>query len=271
MTSSGTFLPIVVNIIVPLISGSIFFALAWYVRRITPMRSLAMGQLTYVSAFWGFIFFGFYLATRPLQILLGPHPLPLVINNIREFFMIGIFGPGIFLALVGLAYGGERKIKPWQRIAVFSLGIFLATSFCIINIFAIGGSEIIFHIGGYPAHDGIWFKNPDPLGQKLMSFLFLIRVTDPVIILFLAAVIALHRALTYPQEMREIYDNMPRKLIFSSIGTFCFSLSMLAAGFLWLFGKIPNQWWLYYLGALAAGVFETLSISLPLKKEVPLE
>ena len=270
MSDASNFILILANVIVPLISGCIFFGLARYVHYITPMRSLAMGKVTYESAFWGFIFFGLYLATRPVQLFLGPHPLPLVVNNIREFFMIGIFGPGIFLALVGLAYGGERKIKRGQRIAVFLFGLLLATSFCIINIFAIGGSEIIFRIGNYSAYDGLWFKNPHPLGQKLMSFLFLIRLLDPVIILFLAGVIALHRALTYPQEMRETYDNMPRKLILSSIGTFSFSLSMLTAGFLWLFGKIPNQWWLYYLGALAAGVFETMSISLPLKKEVPL-
>lgn len=262
------FLPIFINIIVPLASGAIFLALARYVRYVGPMRSLAMGELPYGTAFWGFIFFGFYLATRPLQILLGPHPLPLIVNNIREFFMIGVFGPGIFLALVGLAYGGERRIKPYQRILVFGIGFFLATSFTLINTRAIGGSEVIFYLGRYPAYDGLWFKNPDPLGQKLMGFLFLIRVLDPVIILFLAAVIAFHRALTYPPEMRQIYDNLPRKLTLASIGTFSFSLSMLTAGFLWLFGKIPNQWWLYYLGALSAGVFETLSISLPLKKEV---
>jgi len=263
-------LPILVNTVIPLCSGLIFFALARYVRYVASLRSLAAGALTYSTAFVGFIFFGLYLSTRPLQILLGPHPLPLIVNNIREFFMIGFFGPGIFLALVGLAYGGERKIKPWHTLSVFGLGIFLALTFAIANIYAIGGSEIIFRIGNYPAYDGLWFKNPDPLGQKLMSLLFLIRLLDPVIILFIAAVIALHRALTYPKEMREIYDNMPRKLIFSSIGTFCFSLSMLSAGFLWLFGKIPNQWWLYYLGALSAGIFEAISISLPLKKEVGL-
>jgi len=271
MNSASNFILILANVIIPIISGGIFFFLAGYVRYVAPMRALAMGKLTYRSAFWGFIFFGFYLATRPVQLFSGPYPLPLIINDIREFFMISIFGPGIFLALVGLAYGGERKLKLWQRIVVFLFGLLLATSFCIINIFAIGGSEIIFYLGSYPAYDGLWFKNPDPLGQKLMGILFLIRLLDPVIILFLAAVIALHRALTYPLEMRRIYDNMPKKLIFASIGTFCFSLSMLTAGFLWIFGKIPNQWWLYYLGALSAGMFETMSISLPLKKEVPLK
>ncbi len=259
---------ILANIVVPLLAGLVFFALAKYVGYVAPLRSLVTGELTYKSAFWGFIFFGLYLATRPLQILLGPHPLPLIVNNIREFFMIGIFGPGIFLALVGLAYGGERKIKSWLVGLMFGIGIVLALMFVIINIFAIGGSEIIFRIGNYPAYDGLWFKNIQPEKQKLMSLLFAIRLTDPVIIFFIAAVVALHRALTYPKEMRELYDNMPKKLTFASLGTLCFSLSMLSAGFLWLFGKIPNQWWLYYVGALAAGIFETISISLPLKKEV---
>jgi len=38
------------------------------------MRTLVTGEKTYKGAAWGFAFFGVYLVTRPLQILLGPAP-----------------------------------------------------------------------------------------------------------------------------------------------------------------------------------------------------
>jgi two-component system response regulator YesN len=254
------------EIFVPIASGIVFFALAKFVRYIGPLRQFSAGKETYDRAFWGFIAFGMYLVLRPLQILLGPHPMPLIISNIREFFMIGIFGPSIFIALYGLAYGGEN-IKQRMKIFLYTLGLVLAVLFCVINIFAIGGSTEIFRIGNYIAYDGLWFKNLTPERARLMSYLFVIRLTDPVIMFVTIATIALHRAFNYPQERKRIYSNMPKKLTLSAIGTYCFSLSMLTVGFIWLLGKIPNQWWGYYVGALLAGFFETWSISLPMRKE----
>ncbi|MCB4757718.1 MAG: hypothetical protein LHV69_11940 [Elusimicrobia bacterium] len=99
MRSLLEFFPIFLNIVIPLLSGMVYFALARYVRHIGPVRTLVTGKLTYDSAYYGFIFFGVYLATRPLQILLGPHPMPLIINIIREFFMIGLFGPAVTVAM----------------------------------------------------------------------------------------------------------------------------------------------------------------------------
>ncbi len=261
---------IFINIVIPIITGVVFFALARYCAYIAPLRSLITGELTYRAAFWGFIAFGIYLASRPLQILLGPHPMPLIINNIREFFMIGFFGPGILIAEINLALSGERKLPLFWIITIFAFGMILATTFCITNIFAIGGAEEIFRIGSYSAYDGLWFHNMDANRAKLMSVLFAIRLTDPVIFLFVAGIFAIYRAFTISENTRKLYDNIPKKLIFAGIGTLLFSLSMLTVGFVWLLGKIPNQWWGYYLGALIAGVFETISISMPMRSKVEI-
>ena len=255
------------NIFLPIISGLTFFALARYVRHIGPLREFSAGKETYDRAFMGFIAFGVYLASRPAQILLGPHPMPLIVNNIREFFMIGVFSPSTFLALYGLSYGGEN-IKKWMQWSVYIFCGLLATAFVVINVFAIGGSEEIFRIGFYPAYDGIWFKNLTPLRQNLMSLLFACRLISPVIFLATGATIALGRSLHYPEDRRKIYDNMPKKLFLSAIGTYCFSFSMLAVGLLYIYKDIPNQWWGYYIGALLAGGFESWSISLPLRKNI---
>src|SRR5579864_464511 len=64
-------LMILANVALPICAGVTFFALARYSTHIAPMRQLVTGEMTYKGAMWGFAFFGVYLITRPLQILLG--------------------------------------------------------------------------------------------------------------------------------------------------------------------------------------------------------
>ncbi|HVO32534.1 MAG TPA: hypothetical protein VMU17_01385, partial [Elusimicrobiota bacterium] len=157
---------IIANIALPLCAGSTFFALARYVSHVAPMRILVTGETTYKGAVWGFAFFGVYLVTRPLQILLGPYPIPLVINEIREFCMMALFGPAVFVAMMSLCFGSERI--PRRLVAgLFVLGTLLGLAFVVLNAHAIGGTEVIFRLGNYPAYDGLWFNNPDPRGQSL--------------------------------------------------------------------------------------------------------
>jgi len=42
--------------------------MAKYVHHIRPLRTLITGELTYRGAFFGFLFLGIYLASRPIQI-----------------------------------------------------------------------------------------------------------------------------------------------------------------------------------------------------------
>lgn len=258
---------ILANVALPLCAGVAFFALARYAVHIAPMRTLVTGEMTYKGAAWGFAFFGVYLMSRPLQILLGPYPIPLVINEVREFCMMALFGPAVFVAMMSLCFGSDRI--PRKLIAgIFSLGMLLGLAFVVLNAYAIGGSEVIFYIGQYPAYDGLWFKNTDPRGHALMWILFAIRCIDPVFLLMLAGIIVFRHARHYPEEKRAIYDNMPKKLYLLSAAVFSFPISMLLTGALVIFFRLPNQWWIYYLGALVSGFLEAASLSLPLKRDV---
>ncbi len=253
------------NIGVPILAGMVYFALARYVKHIGPMRTLVTGKLTYDGAYWGFLLLGAYLATRPVQILLGPHPAPLIVNCLREFVMMGFFGPAVTVAMLSLVLGAANVPKVLVR-GLFGLGIAVATLFVVVNVKAIGGSEIIFMLGGKPAYDGVWFHGSSPL----MPVLFLLRLVDPVLLVFGAGTLVLWHAFNYPVEKRLLYDNMPRKLYFMGAACFAFSMSMLSVGLIYIFAHIPNQWWVYYLGALAAGLLETVSLSLPLRRAVQI-
>src|SRR5258706_16376628 len=94
----------------------VYLALARYVKHIGPLRTLVTGKLTYDGAYWGFLLLGAYLATRPLQILLGGHPVPLIVNSIREFIMIGFFGPAVTGAMLSLVLGSADFPKMLGRL-----------------------------------------------------------------------------------------------------------------------------------------------------------
>lgn len=258
---------ILANLALPICAGITFFALARYSAHIAPMRTLVTGEMTYKGAAWGFAFFGAYLITRPLQILLGPHPMPLVINSIREFCMMGLFAPAVFVAMMSLCFGSDRIPKRFV-VGIFGLGVMLGLAFVVLNTHAIGGSEEIFRLGNYPAYDGVWFKNQDPRAKELMAVMFVVRFLDPLFLLLLAGVIVYRHARHYPAAKRAVYDNMPKKLYVLAAAVFAFPVSMFMTGVLVLFFQIPNQWWIYYLGALVAGFLEAISLSLPLRRDV---
>lgn len=262
------FFSIFANVAVPILAGMVYFALARYVKHIGPMRTLVTGKLTYDGAYWGFLLLGAYLASRPFQILLGPH-FPLVVNNVREFIMMGFFGPAVTVAMLSLVLGSANVPKILVR-GLFGFGILCASLFVVLNVKAIGGSEIIFMIGSWPAYDGVWF-NAGPSGPSpLMPVLFLLRLIDPVLLIFGAGILVFWHGYNYPIEKRLLYNNMPRKLYYMGAACVAFSLSMLTVGLLYLFAHIPNKWWIYYVGALAAGLLETVSLSLPLRRAVQI-
>ncbi len=263
------FFQIFFNVAVPVLAGLVYFMLARYVKHIGPMRTLVTGKLTYDGAYWGFLILGAYLATRPFQILLGPHPAPLIVNSIREFVMMGFFGPAVTVAMLSLVLGSANVPKILVRV-LFGTGLVLATLFVLINRKAIGGSEVIFVIGNVQVHDGVWFHNQGSETSNLMALLFLLRLLDPVMLVFGAGVLVLWHGYNYPIEKKMLYSNMPRKLYYMGAACIAFSLSMLSVGLLYLFAHIPNQWWIYYIGALAAGLLETKSLSLPLRRAVQI-
>lgn len=263
------FFKILLNVGVPIIAGVIYFMLARYVKHIGPMRTLVTGKLTYDGAYWGFLLLGLYLATRPVQILLGPHPAPLLVNNVREFAMIGFFGPAVTIAMLSLVLGSSNVPKILVR-GLFGIGVVLAIVFVVLNTRAIGGSEVIFMMGNWPAYDGVWFQGGANGPSPLMPLLFMVRLLDPVMFVFGAGVLVLWHGYNYPIEKKMLYDNMPKKLYFMGAACMSFSISMLSVGLLYIFAHIPNQWWIYYLGALAAGLLETVSLSLPLRRAVQI-
>src|SRR6185295_6066144 len=149
--------------------------------------------------------------------------------------MMALFAPAVFVAMMSLCFGSDRLPRKLVS-GIFVLGMVLGLAFVVLNGYAMGGTEEIFRIGGYPAYDGIWFKNSNPQAKELMWILYGIRLIDPVLVLMLAGVIVSRHARHYPAGKRAVYDNMPKKLYLLSAAVFAFPVSMLMTGALVLVG-----------------------------------
>jgi predicted outer membrane lipoprotein len=258
---------IFVHIVIPGLAGITFFALAKFVKHIAPLRALVSSYQTYQAAFWSFLIFGFYLALRPVQVLAGPHPWPLIISCLREFLLLAGFGPIAFLGLMTLCLGDQKVTRGWI-IAVLSVGVLMGAAFCVLNAMAIGGSEKIVRLGMMTAYDGLWFKSGLPGIERLMHLLFLLRILNPGLLLLAAGLTVIFHARHYPAAKRSYYDNMPKKLYILGAAACTFSISLIFGSFIYGVQRVPDQWGFYHLGALIAGVLETISLSMPVKNEV---
>ena len=70
-----------------------------------------------------------------------------------------------------------------------------------------------------------------------MPILFLVRLVDPVLLVFAAGILVLWHGYNYPIEKKMLYDNMPRKLYYMGAACLAFSMSMLSVGLLYLFRR----------------------------------
>jgi hypothetical protein len=124
--------------------------------------------------------------------------------------MIGFFAPAVTVAMMSLVLGSANVPKMLVRV-LFGGSIFMAILFVFVNMKAIGGSEVIFMFGNWPAYDGVWFHGDGSNSSTLMPILFILRLIDPVFLVFGAGTLVLWHAYIYPIEKKMLYDNMPRQ------------------------------------------------------------
>src|SRR5512138_493598 len=80
------------NIFIPLIAGMFFFLYFLYFIIANPSQKTSY---RYFVIF--LISFSIFLVGRSLQTFIGPHPLPLIIVNIRIFFLCSVILPVVIL------------------------------------------------------------------------------------------------------------------------------------------------------------------------------
>lgn len=251
--------PFMVNMFVPVIAGVVYFLMAAEIRRVSHVRKIMFGEIGYQKVFTAFLMMGIYFVTRPLQNLMGPHPWPMIVNDLRQFFLMAVIAPSI---LVGILHWvpGEKDTPKSSVFASYAIGFFMALIFMLMNNVAIDGSKVLGVFGGITLYDATWFSAAHR--YELMLVHLIAQLVSPFGFLILAAAYVRHRRHTY--TLGHIYNNMTLKWKLLEIGLMTFALSLLVAGLAVLFGQYYTYLWvIYFTGAIIAGLFELKSIKIP--------
>jgi hypothetical protein len=249
-----------VNLIVPVIAGIVFFMMAAEIKRVSTIRKLMFGEIGYNKVFTAFLLFGIYFITRPLQNLAGPHPLPLIINCARQFFLMAVISPAI---LVGILHWvpSDKGTPKSVTFASYAVGVLMALMFILVNITAIDGSKILATYFGVNIYDATWFST-GPLKAQLVLMHLISQLISPVGYFLLAAAYVRHRRYNYP--LSNIYNQMQKKWKMLEIGLLIFAGSLLVAGLAAFFGQYYTYLWvIYFSGAIIAGFIWLRSIEIP--------
>lgn len=256
---------LLVTFLLPVITGLTYFFMAFLVHRTGKYRALMFGEIGFKKIAGAFILLGIYFITRPLQNLLGPHPMPLIINSARQFFLMAIIAPSILVAIfhwVPTPSGAPRSSK----VAAYTIGILMGIIFVLLNTLAIDGSVLLYSHGIIQVYDPMWFSNGDPATQ-LVAVHLICQFVSPVGFLLLAAAYVRHRRHNY--QLANIYNLMPLKWKYLEVSLVLFAVSFIVAGATVAFGKYYTYVWvIYFIGAIISGLFTMKSIKLP-PREAP--
>jgi len=248
------------NIIIPIVAGLVFFSMAAEIKRVSKIRMIMFGEIGYKKVFTAFLMFGIYFITRPLQNLAGPHPMPLIVNCARQFFLMAVISPAI---LVGILHWvpSDKGTPKSVTVAAYAVGVLMAFMFILVNVAAIDGSKILATYFGFNIYDATWFS-VGPLKIEYVLIHLMTQLISPVGYFLLAAAYIRHRRYNYP--LSNIYNQMPKKWKLLEIGFLIFAGSLLTAGTAAFFGQYYTYLWLiYFTGAIIAGFVWLRSIEIP--------
>ena len=255
-----------INLIVPVIAGFVFFSMAAEIKRVSKITMIMFGEIGYRKVFAAFLMFGIYFMTRPLQNIIGPHPWPLIINCARQFFLMAVISPAI---LVGIFHWvpSDKGTPKSTVFAAYAVGVLMALMFILVNSVAISGSKVLTTYFGFNVYDATWFST-GPLRIELVLIHLMTQLISPVGFFVLAAAYVRHRRYNYP--LSNIYNQMQKKWKLLEIGLLTFAGSLMVAGFAAFFGQYYTYLWvIYFTGAIIAGVIWLKSIEIPPRENPP--
>lgn len=255
---------VILNIFLPVIAGLVYFVMAYEIKKTTRSRQLILGELTLKGTFIAYLFLGVYLLTRPFQNILGAHPVPLVVNCIRQFFMISCFAPAMLIAIFNWT-SEDKKVPKTTQAAAIVVAMFMGIIFILINIAAVDGSKVLVDTGNFILRDAVWFSK-GPKRLELILIHLLVQGISPVGYCLFAAGLVRHKRHSFPKD--SIYNMMTVKWYYLELALIIFAGSLLLAGFAALFGGYHTYLWvIYFAGATIAGLVDLKGIKLPPRVE----
>jgi hypothetical protein len=256
----------VIAFLLPILAGFVYFFIALEVRRTSKFRSMMFGEIGFKKIEIVFLMFGIYFITRPLQNILGPHPLPLIVNCIRQFFLMAIIAPSILMAIFHWVPAPSETPRS-AKIAAYIIGFLMGILFVLVNSLIVTGSKILTSWGNIRIYDPVWFQPTNPATIQFVLIHLICQFISPVGYLLLSAAYVRHRRHNY--QLANIYNLIPIKCRYLEIGLIIFATSFITAGITVIFGNYYTYIWsIYFIGAIVSGIFKMKSVKLP-PREIP--
>ncbi len=231
------------NLIMPLISGLFFLFYFAYFLFAHPSRALSFRLfVVFLIAFSVFLF------GRPLQLLLGPHPMPLIVVNIRVFILCSVLAPVIILT--ALTY--HRRLTQREMILIFAICLPLGLAYVVFNSLGTKASYRLFEFLGVVAYDNLTPNLQAPFYGREVTIG--VQTITGLILAFFSFIRLL-------QQKRE---DQPKKILSDKVFLINAGILVFAASF--ILGSLAKQWWVYYVASVLSALFIGGSVLIDIKE-----
>ncbi len=231
MSTNALFLA---NVICPLLSGIPLLCFAFYFfyagqglfrprARLFPVLLLA---------------FSVYVLGRPLQLLLGPHLWPTIINCLRVAVFAGICCPLVLHEARALCGVKGRRARLWPLLVI---GGALAALYSIMLIAGPADTPLVFELGALKAYDITPHSFTPPMFAREVTILT--QAVAGLGFFGLAGYETLKARKALPTS-----EPGSRHLLYFALGCLVFGGAL-------VLGTLTHQWWFYYLASVPAAFF----------------
>ncbi len=231
------------NVICPLLSGIplLVFALYFFYLGQGPFR--AGGRVPLFPVF--LLTFGLFILGRPVQLLVGPHPWPAVVNCLRFGLFGGICGP--LLLYQARTLTRAQKGRPGLR-PLLALGGGLAAVYTIAMAVGTGPGDttLVFEFGPLKAYDITPRSWTPPLFVREITMLC--QLIAGLGFFGLAGYETLKA-----QRVLAATPANTRHLRYFALGCLIYGGALIG-------GTLAKQWWFYYLASVPAVFFIGLGV-----------
>ncbi len=218
------------NVLSPAMAGVFFLFYALYFFQI-PQGSVEGRSMGFPYYLLGF---GVFLLTRPLQLMMGPHPWPLVIVCLRFMLLCGFCSPMVLWSALSIS----RRSAPIARL--FMIGAFLGVIYVAFTVLGTPSSNEFFRLGDLIAYDN---HTPAMLGPwYAREVTQVIQVLTGGLFHLVAALFALRES-----NVQKRLNRPYRQLLWFGLGTLIFGTAFIV-------GSIFKAWWLYYLATVPSAI-----------------
>ncbi len=220
------------NLIAPLVTGFFFCICFMYFVIASPSKA---PSFKYFVVF--LISFGAFSFGRPLQLIAGEHPLPLIIVNLRVFILCAIISPAIILA----ADIFDKKGRRLNATLVVVPCVLLGLTYAVFNTLGTRNSFVLFEFGGIVAHDNLTPSMLPPFYGREVT-IGVQFITGMLLLMFSSL-----KLITLRTETR-FRALLKDKNFLINVGILVFAMSF-------IIGSLAKQWWIYYAASIVSALF----------------